>query len=158
MAEVRFYHLTERPLEAVLPVMLERTLARGHRAVVRAPDPGLLETLDAHLWTWRDESFLPHARAGGGDGAAEHQPIWLTTETGLPNGAAALFLLAGAEADPAELAGLEVAAVLFDGHDENAVEAARAQWRQIVAAGLKAVYWAQGPDGAWVKRAESASA
>jgi len=163
MAEIRFYHLTERPLEAVLPVMLERTLARGWRAVVRAPDAGLIETLDELLWTYRDESFLPHARAGapegergnGGENGGAAQPIWLTTGGDMPNAPDALFLLAGAPADPARLAEIEVSAILFDGHDEAAVGAARAQWRALTAAGLKAVYWAQGPDGGWVKRAES---
>ena len=38
MGEIRFYHLTERPLERVLPVMLERSLERGWRVVVRGTD------------------------------------------------------------------------------------------------------------------------
>jgi DNA polymerase-3 subunit chi len=153
-SEVRFYHLTERPLEAVLPTMLERCLARGWRAVVRAPDPGLVEWLDAHLWTYRDESFLPHARAGDGAEGAR-QPIWLTTGGDMPNAPDTLFLLAGAEADPAELARLAVSVVLFDGHDPAAVERARGQWRAVAGAGLAAVYWAQTPAGGWEARARS---
>ena len=34
MAEVLFYHLETRPLEAVMPLLLEKTLERGWRAVV----------------------------------------------------------------------------------------------------------------------------
>lgn len=153
MGEVRFYHLTESPLEATLPVMLERSLDRGWRALVRGTDPDRIEALSDRLWTWRDESFLPHGTAA--DGEAGRQPVWLCCDGGNPNGAKALFLIDDAGAEPGELAGMEVAAVLFDGHDAQAVARARDRWRQITEAGLKAVYWAQDERGGWVKRHES---
>ena len=166
MAEVRFYHLTERPLESVLPVMLARSLERGWRALVRGTEPARIEALSQTLWTWREESFLAHGTPA--DGAPERQPIWLCcqgtnqgTDQGAdasvanPNGANALFLIDSAEAGTAELASLEMAAVLFDGLDPAAVERARAQWRRVTEAGLRAVYWAQDDRGAWVKRHET---
>ena len=51
---------------------------------------------------------------------------------------------------------MEIAAILFDGHDPAALEHARGQWRSVTEAGLKAVYWAQTPEGGWVKRHETA--
>jgi DNA polymerase-3 subunit chi len=80
--------------------------------------------------------------------------VWLTHETERPNGPQALFLIDGAPADTAEMAAVEMTAVLFDGHDPDAVETARAQWRAVTAAGLKAAYWAETAQG-WVKKAES---
>ena len=154
MAEVRFYHLTELPLERALPPMLERTLQRGQRAVVRGTDPARLAALDRQLWTYSDASFLPHGADGDPDPA--RQPVWLTTAAAVPNGAEALFLVDGAEAAPEEMARMEVTAVLFDGHDPGAVEAARGQWRAVTAAGLAAIYWAQ-EGGRWVKRAEASA-
>ena len=153
MAEVRFYHLTEQPLDAALPVMLERCLERGWRAVVRGTDADRIEALSARLWTWRDESFLPHGTAA--DGEAARQPVWLCCDGANPNGAKALFLVDDAAVEPAELAGMEVAAILFDGHDEAAVARARDQWRQVTEAGLKAVYWAPDAGGGWVKKHEA---
>lgn len=152
MAEVRFYHLTELPLERALPPMLDRTLQRGQRAVVRGTDSGRLSALDRHLWTYADESFLPHGMDG--DPEPSRQPVWLTASETVPNGAQALFLVDGAGAAPEEMAGMEVTAVLFDGHDPAAVEAARGQWRAVTGAGLAAVYWAQ-EGGRWVKRSEA---
>ena len=152
MAEIRFYHLTDLPLERALPPMLERTLARGQKALVRGVDAGRLAALDRHLWTYSDESFLPHGLDGDPDPA--RQPVWLTTAVAVPNGARALFLVDGAVAAPDEMAAMEVTAILFDGHDPAAVEAARGQWRAVTAAGLAAVYWAR-EDGRWVKRAEA---
>ena len=153
MGEIRFYHLTERPLETVLPVLLERSLERGWRVAVRGTDPGRIEALAERLWTFRDESFLPHGTPA--DGNPARQPVWLSCDPGNPNGANALFLIDGAEADPAEFEPMEIGAILFDGLDEAAVAHAREQWRAITGAGLKAVYWAQNDRGAWVKQAES---
>ncbi|MEO1492110.1 MAG: DNA polymerase III subunit chi [Pseudomonadota bacterium] len=155
MAEVRFYHLTETPLERALPTMLERTLARGGHAVVRGAHGERLGFLNSHLWTYDDAGLLPHGIEGDADAAL--QPIWLTTGTDRPNEAGTLFLIDGAEAGPDEMAALDVTAILFDGHDPAAVEQARGQWRGVTAAGLQAVYWAQTPDGGWTKKAESAA-
>jgi DNA polymerase-3 subunit chi len=153
VAEVRFYHLTERPLESVLPVLLEKSLERGWRVAVRGTDPARIEALSSHLWTYRDESFLPHGTDA--DGAADRQPVWLGCDPENPNNANALFLIDGAAAAPEELAAMEVTAILFDGLDETAVAQARAQWKSVTAASLKAVYWAQNDQGAWVKRHEA---
>ncbi|MBK0398846.1 DNA polymerase III subunit chi [Limibaculum sp. M0105] len=153
MAEVRFYHLTQQPMEVALPVMLERCLDRGWRAAVRGAIPERIEALDTRLWTWRDDGFLPHGKDG--DPMPERQPVWLTTSPDIPNGAVALFLIDGAEASSEEMAAFQTVAVLFDGHDPDAVTRARAQWKAVSGAGLTAVYWAQEDGGRWVKRASS---
>ena len=154
MSEVRFYHLTELPLERALPVMLEKTLERGQRAVIRGGNAERLAFLDGHLWTYGDGSFLPHG--GPDDGHAEHQPILLTTGADIPNGAKTLFLVDGAVAEISEIETLDLVAILFDGHDPAAVQAAREQWRGVTEAKLAAVYWAQ-EDGRWVKKHETAT-
>ena len=153
MGEVRFYHLSVAPLERALPVMLERTLERGGRAVVRGTDRGRLADLDTRLWTYRDESFLAHGIDG--DPEAARQPVWLTTGDTVPNGATTLFLIDSADASGEEFAAMALSAVLFDGHDPLALEFARGQWRRVVEAGLGAVYWAQNPQGAWEQRHQS---
>ncbi|MEM6932472.1 MAG: DNA polymerase III subunit chi [Pseudomonadota bacterium] len=150
MAEVRFYHLTDQSLEAVLPVMLERSVERGWKAVVRGTEPARISALDTHLWTYRQESFLPHSASEYGMDDA----IWLTCKTGVNSGANTLFLIDGANLDDAEAGEMEMTAILFDGLDSGAVEHARGQWRQVTASGIRAVYWAQ-ERGTWVKKSES---
>ncbi|MEM7191007.1 MAG: DNA polymerase III subunit chi [Pseudomonadota bacterium] len=153
MAEVRFYHLTEVPLERALPVMLSRTLERGQRAVVRGGHAERLGFLNSLLWTSDGGGFLPHGMDGDPDPG--HHPVWLTASNEIPNGADTLFLIDGAAATTAEMTALGVTAILFDGHDSTAVEAARGQWREVTGAGLPAVYWAQTSSGGWEKKAES---
>jgi hypothetical protein len=90
MTEVLFYHLQNMPLESVLPPLLEKSLERGWRVVVQATSQERADALDAHLWTYRDDSFLPHTTWRSGD--AQHQPIVLVVEEGNPNRANVRFL------------------------------------------------------------------
>lgn len=147
--EVLFYHLQRAPLERVLPDLLERSLQRGWRAVVQASTSERLDALDTMLWTYRDESFLPHGTAREGD--AERQPVYLTTAEDNPNGAAIRFFVEGADA--ADLAPYERAVYLFDGHDPDAVDRARGQWTAAKAAGHAVTYWQQNERGRWEKKA-----
>jgi DNA polymerase-3 subunit chi len=148
MTEVRFYHLTRATLETALPMMLEKTLERGQRAVVRASSEERVEALTSWLWTFRDRSFLPHGSAK--DGHAAQQPIWLTEREERPNGAQVLFLTDGATS--ARLGDYELCAVLFDGNDAAALAAARDEWRRLKEAGHDLTYWQQDADGRWEKK------
>jgi DNA polymerase III subunit chi len=112
--EVWFYHLERTGLDQALPELLEKTLQRGWRAIVRSPVAERVEHLDAWLWSYRDDSFLPHGPAG--EAMAARQPILLTTGEDNPNGADALFLVDGAE--PGSLAGFKRCVVLFDAADD----------------------------------------
>lgn len=149
MAELWFYHLERSELERTLPPLLEKCLQRGWRALVRGGSEERLEALDASLWTYRDESFLPHGRDKEGDPA--RQPVLLTSAGGNPNGAQALFLVDGAE--PGDISGFERTCLLFDGRDEAALEKARSRWKQAKADGVEASYWRESASGKWEKQA-----
>jgi len=148
-SEVLFYHLERQPLERVLPGLLEKTLQRGWRAVVQAGSAERLEALDLALWTYSDDSFLPHGTAK--DGFANEQPIFLTLVTETPNGAGVRFLVDGAEASDYETHARLV--FLFDGTDPEATAHARQQWTAAKAAGCKISYWRQSPEGRWENKA-----
>ena len=154
MAEVFFYHLERAALEAVLPGLLEKTLERGWKALVRAGSEDRVAALDSHLWTYREESFLAHGQAR--EPHAAEQPILLTTADTNPNNAEALFLVDGAE--PANWSAPEMAkaariVLIFDGRDPQALDAAREQWKQAKANGHEVTYWQQAASGKWEKRA-----
>jgi DNA polymerase-3 subunit chi len=150
MTEIRFYHLQRRKPEEALPGLLEEALRRGERVVVEAPQREWIEALDERLWTYSDESFLPHGLAR--DGEPETQPILLTTGDDNPNGARLRILLGGARAAPIlarELTAYECNVILFDGANEEARAGARAQWAELKAAGLAVSYWREGESGEW---------
>ena len=147
--EVLFYHLGRQPLDKVLPGLLEKTLERGWRAVVQAGNPERVDALDGLLWTYSDESFLPHGAAR--DGMAEQQPVFLTAKDDNPNAATVRFLVDGAEAS--DLTGYTRVVYIFDGRDDEAIAQARREWKRIKAAGHVATYWQQNEKGRWEKKA-----
>ena len=150
MSEILFYHLTEKTLEAVLPGLVEKSLARDWKVVVQAGSTERLEALDIHLWTYRDESFLGHGAVR--DGTESLQPVWLTTTDDNPNGAKIRFLVDGAEADnPSDY---DRVVYMFDGHDNSALEHARARWKHHKdKEDCELTYWQQTPNGGWEKKA-----
>lgn len=147
--EVWFYHLERSSLEQVLPELLERTLQRGWKALVRTGQPERIEHLDGWLWSWRDDSFLPHGTAD--EPMADRQPVLLTTALDNPNAAEALFLVDGAE--PGDLTPHERCILIFDGRDDAALKAARGRWKTFKDAGLPVSYWKQGAERGWEKQA-----
>jgi len=150
MTEVLFYHLQGQKLEGVLPGLLEKSLQRGWRVVVQGSSEERIEALDAHLWTYRDDGFLPHGTWREADAA--QQPILLTLTDSNPNDANVRFLIDGAPvpADPEAYARI---VLLFDGGDEEAVAAARQHWSDAKAKGFEATYWQPDEQGRWVKKA-----
>ena len=150
MAEVLFYHLQRQPLEAVLPTLLEKSLERGWRAAVQVVSDERLTALDDHLWTFTEESFLPHGTDR--EPHAADQPVALTAGTGNPNGASIRFLVEGAEI-PADAASYQRLVILFDGTDPHALALARDQWRAVKDAGHQATYWQQDVGGRWERKA-----
>jgi DNA polymerase-3 subunit chi len=150
MTEVLFFHLQRQPLDKVLPILLVRSRERGWRALVKAGSEERLEALDELLWTYADDSFLPHGTDR--EPAPAGQPILLTLGDANPNGANVLFLVEGA-AMPADTGGYKRVTLLFDGADEDAVAAARATWGEVKRAGHEASYWQESPAGRWEKKA-----
>ena len=150
MTEILFYHLQGQPLERVLPTLLEKSLERGWRVVVQAASEERVEAIDAHLWTFRDDSFLPHGTHKQAEAA--EQPILITVNDDNPNGAQVRFLIDGAPV-PADASPYQRIVLLFDGDDEDAVSSARTRWSEAREKGLDATYWQPDAQGRWVKKA-----
>lgn len=148
MGAVYFYHLTDTPLDRTLPTLLGKCREAGWRVAVRGPSSEILERLDATLW---NDGFLPHAMAGGPRDA--EQPVLLGADIAA-DGFDCVMAVNGAAVTSAEVGLLERTCVLFDGHDEGALNHARGQWKDLTSQGCKAQYWAQ-DDGRWTMKAET---
>ena len=150
MTEVLFYHLQRQKLENVLPALLEKSLERGWKVAVQGSSEERIDALDAHLWTYRDDGFLPHGTWR--EPEAAQQPVLLTLTESNPNAATVRFLIDGAPmpADPQTYLRI---VLLFDGEDEEAVAAARAHWAAAKEKGLDATYWQTDEQGRWAKKA-----
>lgn len=150
MTEMLFYHLQGQKLEGVLSGLLEKSLERGWKVIVQGASEERIDALDAHLWTYRDDGFLPHGTWREPDASA--QPVLLTLNEGNPNGATVRFLIDGAPV-PADAAAYSRIVLLFDGEDKEAVVSARAHWSEAKAKGFEATYWQPDDHGRWTKKA-----
>jgi DNA polymerase-3 subunit chi len=141
-AEWWFYHIEHTSLDAAIAPLLEKCLDRKWRVVVVGKTE-TLDKLDRSLWTWREDSFLPHGRAR--IDAAKH-PVLLSTEGTPVNGAKVALLLDGSDCDPSVF---ERCMVVFDGGDEAARAKARQQYKAASDAGGAARYFQQERSGGW---------
>lgn len=151
MTQIGFYHLQKSPLDQALPKLLGKMLEAGHRVVVLAGSAERVEHLNGHLWTFDPASWLPHGSARDGEPAL--QPVWLTDTDENPNGADLLVMCDGARSD--KVASYARCFDLFDGNDEQAVQAARQRWKDWKAAGHALVYFQQTDRGGWEEKARS---
>lgn len=149
MTEISFYHLLHTPLERALPKLVEKVLESGARAVIRTGSAERAEALNGALWTYDQDSFVPHGTAR--DGNAPAQPVWITPDEENPNGADILILTDGAESS--EVSNYRRCLEMFDGRDETAVADARRRWAAYKDAAHELAYWQQTEGGGWEKKA-----
>jgi DNA polymerase-3 subunit chi len=148
---IGFYQLAQRRAEAVLPALVTKALAAGHRLLIRAPDPAALERIDAALWSFSADSFVPHGiDTALGDKRVATQPVLLSAAGDWRRNAADCLAQVGGDI-PDDLSGLARVLFLFD---TESLEIARARWRLVSRAeGLKPVYWREGKRGRFEKAA-----
>jgi DNA polymerase-3 subunit chi len=140
---VDFYQLSASPIERVLPRICERLLENEERLLVVAAQDQI-ERLDALLWSYKADSFLPHGQASAP--APDRQPILLAVESEPLNEARNIALADGRWRE--EALHFERTFYFFD---LDGVEGARGVWRNLNAReGLERRYWRQ-EGGKWVQ-------
>jgi len=149
LPEFRFHHLERRRVDTALPALLETAVEEGARVVVQAADAAARDALNERLWTYREDSFLPHGGPGDGDPAT--QPVFLADTDETPNDAALRVLLNPADALRFLENPCERVIVLFEARDEEAMAAARTAWKALASAGATMSYWKEGDDGGWTR-------
>lgn len=149
MTECLFYEIRGAALEKVLAGLLEKSLQRGWKVLVRAGSKERVLDLNAKLWTYQDDSFLPHGCFK--DGNAAEQPVYLEEsgdEPSNPNGAEVLVLAEGGIAS--DWNAYQRCITLLDGFDDEQIEQAKTWRKSLANEGVDAVWWRQGDKG-WEK-------
>ncbi len=149
MTEIRFYHLQKQTLDQALPLILEKAYASNQHILVKLNNMSEVERMNTHLWSYNPNKFLPHGSTKNGQAAK--QPIWLTDKDDNENEAKILILTQGETEE--NLDTYNLCCEMLNGHDDNAIAAARTRWKEYTAAGHDVTYWHQSESGKWEKKA-----
>ena len=149
MTEILFYHMERKTLEQVLPQLVAKCVERDWPTLIVANSQERVDSLDSLLWTYSDQTFLPHGKSGDGNDAS--QPVLLSTTDTRSNESEVCFLVDGAETE--KLSEFNRVVHLLDGRREESVEAARGVWKKLDRDAHEVTYWQQDEAGRWVKKA-----
>lgn len=132
MTQVEFFEVRGPRWQQALCVQVERLYEAGQRVYVLADAEAGARHLDELLWTFRDDSFVPHGLWQGGAGVDE--PVVVGWQEGNPNGAHCLMLARGAP--PARVDGFRRVLDLAPVDVPELRDAARERFRAFQARGL----------------------
>ena len=150
MTRIDFYHLQKTPLEQVLPKLCEKAYSTGKRIKILLDNDDRIEFINSLLWTYSEESFLPHGSKK--DGFVEEQPIFISTNIENENGASILILADGAQIDISLLNTYERILNIFDGMSDLALASAREYWKKIKTTDNELHYWQQYDNGVFEQK------
>ncbi len=151
MTRVDFYHLQKAPLESVLPKLCEKAYSTGSNIKILLGTEERVEFINSLLWTYAEDSFLPHGTKK--DGFIEDQPIFISADTSNENNAKLLILADGAMPDLNVLSEYDRILNIFDGNDPIALNNARSYWKQIKQTDAELHYWQQNDKGVFEQKA-----
>ena len=146
--EYWFYHLETATVKGLLPGLLEKTLKRGWRALVKLPEEKLAD-MDEYLWSFQDNSFLPHGRDD--EPLSDMQPVTLSSRVEKAQGRQAVFLIGGT--DLSDMGGVERCMVMINGRSDADVSRERKRWKALKDKGVVLSYYQQNERGGWDKKA-----
>lgn len=150
MTRYDFYHLQKTPLEQVLPKLCEKAYTTGKRIKILVGNDERVEFLNSLLWTYSEESFLPHGSKK--DGFASEQPIFLSSTEDNENNAELLILVDGAMPGIDVLKTYERVLNIFDGNDDISLNNSRDYWKMIKSTDGELHYWQQKDNGSFEQK------
>lgn len=142
-----FYHLERTTLEQAAGALLEKCLQHEKRVLAVSERPERRAALDQALWTYNDNSFLPHGRAEAEGLDPALQPILISGTNENQNQATFCLLMDGT--DIGNGAGFERCMVMFDGGDQATRNIARTQFKAAKDRGETVRYFQQTSNGGW---------
>jgi DNA polymerase III subunit chi len=146
MASITFLDsgdLDRAALSLAMARFINARVSDGRRVALRVSDDRKAARWDQFLWTWDDQSFLPHSVLGAQWPADE--PV--TVATRLPPATPDMILICLDEVPLGDLDGYDDVYELVDRNTDEGVERARERWSAWKATGRTQEYrrdWATG--------------
>lgn len=150
MSRIDFYHLQKSTLDEALPKLVLKAYETGKKIKIKVGNELRVDFLSTLLWTFDDESFVPHGTKK--DGFADMQPVYISSDDDNPNDAVFLFLVEAADATPEDALKFERVFYVFDGGSENEIQKARNMWKALNNSEAERHYWQQNAEAKWEEK------
>ena len=136
MTQVEFFEIRGPRWQLALCAQVEQAVTAGQRVYLLADGEAGARHFDDLLWTFRDDSFVPHALWQGE--ATLSEPVAVGWQEGNPNGAHCLVLARAAV--PEQIAGFARVVDLAPVDLPDLRDDARARFRDFQTRGLQPVF------------------
>jgi len=150
MSRIDFYHLQKSTLDEALPKLVLKAYETGKKIKIKVGNDLRVDFLNTLLWTFEDESFLPHGTKK--DGFADMQPVYISSDDDNPNDAVFLFLVEAADITPEDALNFERIFYIFSGNNENELTKARTIWKAFANNDFERHYWQQNIEAKWEEK------
>ena len=150
MSRIDFYHLQKNTLDEALPKLVLKAYEAGKKIKIKVGNELRVDFLNTLLWTFEDESFVPHGTKK--EGFADMQPVYISSEDDNPNEAVFLFLVEAADVSLEDAAKFERIFYVFSGNNENELTKARNIWKAFADSDFERHYWRQDAAAKWEEK------
>ncbi len=148
-----FYDLKDKSPDEALLLLIEQIVQSKKRTVIVLKDEKEAERINGFLWTFDENSFIPHGNKN--DGNERKQPIYLADaeefkqfkENTAPNSASFIVYMNVAIPDIPDKNIYERCFIIFGNRDQAVLENARTLWKKTMEIGGEKHLWRR--DGKW---------
>ena len=139
MREFFFYNITSRDFFKDSAILIEQLFKQGIKALILCPDDEVSSFFDDYLWSFKEESFIPHTVLDRD--TSQLETIIISKEQISMEDFKTLIVLKGSTVDTDYCNRFEKTYYFFDDKNDDEKKLARTLWRESVNLGTKCKYW-----------------
>ena len=149
MTQIIFYSSAPLRVENTLFTLIEKSLEKGFKSLLLFLDKENCSAIDEKLWTYKQNSFLPHLSECEEISNEIDIPIYLTTKNENPYEAELLFSIDGSIPD--NINNLERLIIIIDANDKILLEKYKKYYLDINKKFEDIVFYKSDDDGKWIE-------
>ena len=134
-----FYNSSNRDLVADIALLTENIFKKNSRIVIFCEDQETAELVDDYLWSYRDDSFIPHSIKKHRETSID--PILVTTDLYGVYEHNVLVALNGVLIKEKDWQRFAKIYYFFDDQDSGEKENARSMWKSFSSLDINCKYW-----------------
>ena len=139
MKEIFFYNITSRDFFKDSAILIEKLFKQGIKVLILCPDDEVTSFFDDFLWSFKEESFIPHTVLDRD--SSQLETIIISKKQLSMESFKTLIVLKGSIVNTDYCNRFEKTYYFFDDYNDDEKKLARTLWRESVKLGTKCKYW-----------------